>query len=320
MCYSAMVEQDLRQLSLRLKARIDYALVESLFRRRAEGEPLSIPRAVERALAEGDGESAARLREAAARHREARVKEAEEELLAQRRRQAEAERKLAARPTKNAEKERDSAGRRIERLKETLARLSSDKLDESDARFFPFEWVPVVVSEGGERMVRLMRYHLRPAREDEEFDRKFSGCYNARRDNLEGNFWRPIFGRRHGLIVLRKFFENVPEHLFRREPLAPGAKPRNVVLSFRPRGVANLLVPVIWDEWSRPGKPPLSSFAIITDDPPPEILAAGHSRCPIFLKDGHADAWLNPEGRAREELYRILRDRETPFYEHERVA
>jgi putative SOS response-associated peptidase YedK len=58
---------------------------------------------------------------------------------------------------------------------------------------------------------------------------------------------------------------------------------------------------------------------LITDDPPPEVAATGHDRCPIFLKERHIDAWLNPRGKSDQELFSLLDDRERPYYAH-RIA
>lgn len=62
------------------------------------------------------------------------------------------------------------------------------------------------------------------------------------------------------------------------------------------------------------------SFAAITDEPPPEVSAAGHDRCPINIKPEHVDAWLTPKGRNVAELQQILSDIEKPYYEHKELA
>ncbi len=41
----------------------------------------------------------------------------------------------------------------------------------------------------------------------------------------------------------------------------------------------------LWDRWSKEGEPDLYSFAAITDEPPPEVAAAGHDRCLRFSVD-----------------------------------
>ena len=56
-----------------------------------------------------------------------------------------------------------------------------------------------------------------------------------------------------------------------------------------------------------------------TDEPPPEVAAAGHDRCIIPIRPENVDAWLNPNPRNLGALYAILDDRETPCYEN-RIA
>ena len=44
----------------------------------------------------------------------------------------------------------------------------------------------MLVREGGEMLIRPMRYHCRIQGRPETTDRKYPGLYNARRDHLEG--------------------------------------------------------------------------------------------------------------------------------------
>ena len=61
-------------------------------------------------------------------------------------------------------------------------------------------------------------------------------------------------------------------------------------------------------------------FAAITDEPPPEVAAAGHDRCIIPIKPENVDAWLNPDPTDLAAQYAILDDRERPYYEHRLAA
>jgi len=56
------------------------------------------------------------------------------------------------------------------------------------------------------------------------------------------------------------------------------------------------------------------------DEPPPEIAAAGHDRCPIPLKLENIDAWLRPDKGNLDAQYAILDDRARPYYEHRLAA
>jgi putative SOS response-associated peptidase YedK len=76
----------------------------------------------------------------------------------------------------------------------------------------------------------------------------------------------------------------------------------------------------LFAEWSDPETgQKLVSFAAITDDPPPEVAAAGHNRMIVSLGAEAVDRWLTPQGRSLDELQSILDDRQRPYYEH-RVA
>lgn len=151
-----------------------------------------------------------------------------------------------------------------------------------------------------------MRYQCRPAGKPAFYDRKFPGAYNARRDNLEG-FWKAQFGRTHGAILVDRFFENVHRD------------GKNVVLEFEPDDRVPMIVACLWSSWTGP-EGELLSFAAITDDPPPEVVAAGHDRCIVPIKPEHFDAWLKPADRSLKDLYAILDDRPRPYYEHRLAA
>jgi putative SOS response-associated peptidase YedK len=164
-----------------------------------------------------------------------------------------------------------------------------------------------------------MRYQCRPAGKPAAYDAKYPGCYNARRDNLEG-FWKEQFGTSHGLIVVNAFYENVSRHDVEQRELAPGEKEENVILEFRPVPTQDMLVACLWSHWKGPGGDELLSFAAITDDPPSEIAATGHDRCIIPIKAGNIDRWLQPDRSNLAGLYALLEDRERPYFEHRMAA
>lgn len=58
------------------------------------------------------------------------------------------------------------------------------------------------------------------------------------------------------------------------------------------------------------------SFAAITDEPEPEVAAAGHDRTIINLKPEHVGAWLKPDRGKLADLYAIFDDKARPYYEH----
>ena len=142
---------------------------------------------------------------------------------------------------------------------------------------------------------------------------------NARRDNLE-KFWRGHFGVTHGIMIVNAFYENVKRHDMEHRELAPDEKPENVVLEFKPSPPQDMLVACLWSHWTQDGEPDLLSFAAITDEPPPEVAAAGHDRCIIPIRPEHVDAWLNPDPSNLKALYDILDDRAPTYYEHRLAA
>src|SRR5262249_32403794 len=147
----------------------------------------------------------------------------------------------------------------------------------------------------------------------------FPGTYNARRDSL-GGFWSEQFGATHGVVIANAFFENVSRHRMEGRELTPGEREENVVLEFRPRPTQDRLIAGLWSQWRAPRQPELRSCAAITDEPPPEVAAAGHDRCIIPIKPESLEAWLNPTSSALAALQAILDDRERPYYEHRLAA
>jgi len=93
-------------------------------------------------------------------------------------------------------------------------------------------------------------------------------------------------------------------------------------VQFTPRTREPMLVACLWSHWVDPAgkEPDLLSFAAITDDPEPEVAAAGHDRTIINIKPEHVDAWLNPDPADLGALYRIFDDKRHPFYEHRLAA
>nr|WP_312253662.1 SOS response-associated peptidase family protein [Stenotrophomonas pavanii] len=234
----------------------------------------------------------------------------EQELFANRKRLADAERALQVKETKKAREDVRIAGNKIERAKARLADLQRVEPKDRDNRIFPGVYAPVIISEGGKLVIKPMRYQCRLAGKPANYDQRFPGTYNARRDSLE-KFWAPAFGHTHGLMVVDTFYENVE-----------GPDGKNQVVQFTPRTGEPMLVACLWSHWKDPAgkEPDLLSFAAITDDPEPEVAAAGHDRTIINIKPEHVNAWLNPDPASLDALYRIFDDKRHPFYEHRLAA
>ena len=319
MCYSAMVSQDLKSLERRLRASVDLAAFEGLFKRRNADDSIKIAKALEANFDEPATPVERRIRGHIVEYRERMAKRWEGELFKQKQRLATAEQALKVKQTKKALEDRRIAGNKIDGYLKRLAALKRTDLNEADSRIFPFWYAPVLVIEGGQPVIRPMRYHCRPSGKPASYDRRYPGLYNARRDKLEG-FWKGLFGHRHAVLVVRSFFENVARHDFEKRPLREGEQEENLVLHFDPTPATEMLVACLWDRWEGKGEADLESFAAITDDPPPEVAATGHNRCIIPLKQSNLRAWLDPGSRDQGALYQLLDDRERPYYAHELAA
>ena len=157
-------------------------------------------------------------------------------------------------------------------------------------------YAPLLVERDGERFVQPFRYLLRPSGQTADFDRKFNGSYNACRDRLQEVFWwKSVYGRNHGAMVIKAFYENVKRHAFEHRKLKKGDEEESLILKFAPEALSEMLVPCIWDRNEADGTT-LDSFALITDEPNPEVAAAGHDRTPIIMQPGHLGLWLKTGG------------------------
>jgi len=319
MCFSAMVEADFKKLGRRTRAKPDLRNMERVFEQRLEDDNLKIPRAVEANFDVPTTPDEIRIHDLIQTYRTARAKKLEAELFKQKKRQADASRSLASKVTKKAQDDLRISTEKIQWHLAKLTELKRQELKASDSRIFPFHYAPVIVRHHGEPLIRLMRYHCRPAGKPASYDRQYDGLYNARRDNL-GRFWKSLYGEHHAILVMTGFFENVARHDFERRELRPGEKEENLVLHFDPRPAIEMFVACLWSRWTGADQPDLESFAAITDEPPPEVAATGHDRCVIALDPGNVDAWLDPAGQSPETLDAILGNPQRFYYEHRLAA
>lgn len=319
MCYSAMVSQDLKSLERQLRASVDLAAFEALFKRRNADDSIKIAKALEANFDEPATPIERRIRGCIVEYRDRMAKRWESELFRQKQRLVTAEQALKVKQTRKALEDHRIAGNKIDGYLKRLAALKRSDLNATDSRIFPFWYAPVLVLEGGQSVIRPMRYHCRPAGKPASYDRRYPGLYNARRDKLEG-FWKGLFGHRHAVLVVRSFFENVARHDFEKRPLREGEQKENLVLHFDPTPATEMLVACLWDRWEGKGEADLESFAAITDEPPPEVATTGHNRCIIPLKQSNLRAWLDAGSRDQGALYDLLDDRERPYYAHELAA
>jgi putative SOS response-associated peptidase YedK len=303
MCYSAQVIQIVRKLHRQLGIRLDYAEAERLFLRRLEEPSLNVSRGFEANFEEPATDQGRRIKQAIDDHRARVAINIERDLFSQKTRLVGAQRSLQSKETKKAREDQRIATNKIASLSAKLTDLHRAEPAPSDHRIFPMMHAGIIVRRDGANMLMPMRYFCRPAGKPAFYDKKFPGLYNARRDNLE-KFWGDQFGHHHAIMVVESFYENVQR------------QGKNVVLQFTPQPSQTMFIACLWSHWVDDKQPDLYGFAAITDEPPPDVAAAGHDRCIINLRPEHLDAWLTPEGRPAGELQNILSDRAVSVFQH----
>lgn len=318
MCYSAQIRADYTKLVREYGAMMSLDEFAQLYAHDAGKQRPKTPKAMDDGFA---GARTAQGQDIVAKIQQWHAEEMQtldQEIRLQSARLSAAEDALATRPTQKARNEARIAGNRVERAQARLDDLRRSGLLPRDSRIFPGVYAPVIVSEHGQRVIKPMRYQCRLPDKPARNDTLYPGTYNARRDSLE-SYWKSAFGHRHGVVVVQSFYEHVPRHALEQRALAPGEKPGNVILEFRPQPPRDLLIACLWSEWEGPeGR--LLSFAAITDEPPRDVAAAGHDRCIVPIRPEYLDAWLNPDPQDLAALYRILDDRDAVDLAHTEAA
>ena len=298
MCYSALVTSQIRKLERRFGASADVNAYLALERQRMETGKVKIPKAMDDSLMELGGPLAEGVREW--RDRQAgdllRLRSEQEARLSN------AQAKLQGKETKAALNDVRVATNKIGQFTTKLADLDRTEPKPRDSRIWPGDYASVVLIDG-ERLLRPMRYQCRMPGWNSEMEKQYPGTYNARRDKLDTS-WKRLFGKQHAIMVVERFYESVDRD------------GKAVELEFTPSTGDTILVPCLW---AYDAHDDLHSFAAITDDPEPEVAAAGHDRTIINIKPEHVDAWLNPQGDLAAMQY-IFDDKRHPFYEHRLAA
>lgn len=312
MCYSAQVWEAYNAYVKAWGAHIDLLEFVRLYGARALDPRIKIPKAMDSNFAMPGTDEERAIKGMIEDFNQAQMSKNEQELFKQRKRVADAQRTLSTKLTKKATEDVRIGTEKVDQILARLADIKRSDLKPRDSRIFPGVYAPVMIAENGRRVVKPMRYQCRPAGKPAFYDTKYPGTYNARRDNLEG-FWKRQFGYSHGIMVVQRFFENVAR-------VDDEGNEKNVVLEFVPADGQDMLVACLWSHWKGREGDELLSFAAITDEPPPEVAAAGHDRCIVPIKPENVDAWLNPEATNLTATYAILDDRARPYYEHRKAA
>ena len=205
MCYSARVRQNLKHLSRKYEAEVDYEAFEDIYRRRAEGEDIKIPRDLQRNFQHPETDVERRTAEFITQYLKGKRSEWENEVFAQKRRVAEAEESLAKRETKKAREDIRIGSKKAQEYLDRLADLRRTEPNNEDARIFPLSYAPVIIAEEGRNVIRPMQYTCRLAGKPADVEKRFPGIYNARRDSLD-DYWRGVYGRKHAVMVISGFY------------------------------------------------------------------------------------------------------------------
>jgi putative SOS response-associated peptidase YedK len=187
-----------------------------------------------------------------------------------------------------------------------------------DGKLFTKLWAPVVIHHKNQNEIRPMRYQLLPSfcKKDKytrlnpktNRDIEIKSTYNARIESLnDKKAWQIPFGRYHGVLSVKSFYEWVEDENGQKK-----------ILEFYAPNNEKLNLACLFDTWYSADKTDIiQSFAIITRPPEPEVLAAGHDRTPVNLKTENIDKWLNPKILEKKELLTILNEPERPGYLHQ---
>lgn len=315
MCYSAQVVELVRKFQRVLNIRLDFDEAKKLFLRRLDDPSIQISRGFEANFEDPTTDDGRQIKAAIDAHRARLATKIEKDLFTQKTRLVTAERSLKSKETKKAREDVRIATSKIDTLTAKLGDLRRSEPKARDNRIFPLVYAGVIIKRNGENVLVPMRYGCRPAGKPANFDKRFPGLYNARRDNLT-KFWNEQFGHHHAVMVVDSFYENVQLHVKEHRELRDGEMSQNIVLHFTPTPAQPMLIACLWSHWTGPGEPDLNGFAAITDEPPPDVAAAGHDRCIINLREENIEAWLAPERQTIAQLQAILSARAVSSYEH----
>ncbi len=175
------------------------------------------------------------------------------------------------------------------------------KAMDHDGRAFPNYFCPVTIKNQNFHELLPMRYRIRPATSSEEVPSKYN-MFNARKDALlTRKSWRPLLGRNHGIFTMNHFYEWVERD---------GKKQ---LVSFHSSESEKLYIPCLYDFYED-GDKSFYSFAVITDEPAPEVLAAGHDRTPIHLTKDLAYQWLDSEKLNSDDALSLLSHQSKEYF------
>jgi putative SOS response-associated peptidase YedK len=213
----------------------------------------------------------------------------------------------AQKPTKTNVSRMESAQRVLDKIRSDLGldcpvnnSTPRDKIDSAEARkkksygtsVFQYSWTPLLLDDPQKgKILRFHRYQVRPRGSLAEPPAHLN-MFNARLDSLTTRpTWRPLFMSQHGALYLRGFYEWVPD---------PETQ-KSRIIRFSREDQKPFWVPCLYERWQSrwsQGDFTIPSFAIVTTEPPEEVLKAGHDRCPLVPDQSNISLWLKAEDGA----------------------
>ena len=163
MCYSAQVQADYKKYVVMFGATMSIRDFYEIFYRRGLDPKIKIPKAVEASFGDPQSDDERAIKALIDDFNDKQATKFEEELFKQRKRLADAERILQTKPTKKAQDDQRIATDKVKQLMGRHADLKRTELRDRDSRIFPGWYVPVMVWEDGNRVIKPMRYGCRPA-------------------------------------------------------------------------------------------------------------------------------------------------------------
>lgn len=151
---------------------------------------------------------------------------------------------------------------------------------------YPHKIAPVIIENNEQLEFRLMNFALVPSWS--KVRKPKYTTYNARIEEvLNKPTWREPFKSRHCLVPIKFFIESVYDGPFAGHNISIENSSHRLMTAAG-----------IWDTWhDRKTGEVVESFAILTCEPPKEVLEAGHDRCPLFLKRSAWLPWLKSSGQ-----------------------
>lgn len=306
MCYSIIVETNLRKIKELYQAEIDYKLFYQLYQRRANGEKnITITEGLDQSMSDSLNPYAQQCKELIEDYNTKQLNLLQSKLIDKTTTIDDLSVKLAKKWTKTNQKKLETANRVITRIKVSIKQHQTQHI--GDHQIFQYSYAPLIVRKNNIFQIKPFRYQIRPYLSSEEVDRKIN-MFNARLDSLDfRSNWRRIFMKNHAAVIMKGFFEWVEYNNQTRQ------------IYFFPKDQNYMWAPALFDHWYS-AKPDelgsIYSFAIITNDPPKEVEHMGHDRCPIYPKWHHMQAWLNPTSQDKQQTYARLKDREPTYYQY----